>query len=293
MNVLSLFDGMSCGQLALNKLGLTYTYYASEIKTSAIKVTKNNFPNTIHIGDVKLVSFKDGVLYTQFGEYNIGKVDLLLAGSPCQDFSSANPQGKGIKGDKSSLFYEFLRIKNECNPTYWLLENVRMKQHFKSQLDDYLGVSGVAINSSLVSYQMRPRVYWTNLKFDIPEDKNISFQDFLEINPNIELELQDTDRHRGWWNNGNGRSHAMSTCANVTHEKKIRCLTLRQNRAPNSGLVAYGKFCRLLTRGELEGAQNVPVGYTKVLSYNQACDVLGDGWTVDLIVAILKELKKV
>ena len=115
MNVLSLFDGMSCGQIALNRLGIQYdNYFASEIKKCAIKVTQYNYPQTIQLGDIRNVTAKD-----------LPKIDLILAGSPCQDFSIANPKGrKGLKGRKSSLFYEFYRILEECNPKYYILENV-------------------------------------------------------------------------------------------------------------------------------------------------------------------------
>ena len=152
MVVLSLFDGMSCGQIAFDKLGIKFDgvnnkYFASEIKKSAIKVTKDNFPNTIHIGDVSKVSYKNGVLYTENGEYEVGEIDYLIGGSPCQDFSMIKMQkaehGKyGLNGDKSKLFYEYLRLLKEINPKYFLLENVRMKEDSKKQLDNYLGVEG-------------------------------------------------------------------------------------------------------------------------------------------------------
>ena len=133
MNVLSLFDGMSCGQIALNKIGITdYTYYASEIKPSAIKTTKHHFPNTIHIGDVKNVSYKNGVLLTDDNIFNVGKIDLFIGGSPCQDFSllraCSGNSVDGLNGQKSVLFYEYLRLLKEIQPTYFLLENVKMKR---------------------------------------------------------------------------------------------------------------------------------------------------------------------
>ena len=293
MNVLSLFDGMSCGQIALNKAGIKYdNYYASEIKKSAIKVTKKNYPNTIHIGDICNIHATD-----------LPKIDLLIGGSPCQDFSIANMHGrKGLAGQKSKLFYEYLRLLNECKPKYFLLENVVMTDYYKNQLDNYLKVCGFYINSSLVSYQNRERIYWTNIPNTTkPTDKNISFQDHKETNNNKikKYKLKKTKRHIQMWNNGKGRTPTKlnkyedrKSCLNATTEKKVHCLTRSQFNSPNSGLIAYKDFCRTLTRKELEMAQTVPVGYTNCLNYRQAADVLGDGWTIDVIVHIFKNINK-
>ena len=154
ITVLSLFDGMSCGQIAFDKLGIKFDgkenkYFASEIKDIGIRVTKHNYPNTIHVGDVTKISYKDGVLYPECGEYEVGKIDYLIGGSPCQDFSPAkmNNDKYGLEGDKSKLFYEYLRILREVKPKYFLLENVKMKEASKMQLDKYLGIEGVFINS--------------------------------------------------------------------------------------------------------------------------------------------------
>lgn len=299
MNVLSLFDGMSCGRIALDKLGITpSSYYASEIDKHAIKCSKANWNDITHIGDVTKVSYKDGVLYTENGEYEV-EIDLLIGGSPCQDFSSARAMGthgttpQGLKGDKSGLFYEYLRLLNEIkahNPDVkWLLENVKMKKSNKEALDNYLGVEGKYINSSLLSFQKRSRYYWTNFEFSIPEDKCVSFQDYKESGDLSKYKLNPTASRLRMWSNGEGGNSAGS-CANVTYSDKIYCLTTKQDRCPNSGLVEYEDFCRYLTQTELELAQTVPVGYTSCLSYNQACAVLGNGWTVDVIVHILSHL---
>ena len=290
MVVLSLFDGMSCGQIALNKLGITdYTYYAAEIKSSAIKVTKHNYPNTIHIGDVTKVSYSNGILYTEKGNFNVGRIDLLMGGSPCQDFSIAGLQ-KGLLGERSKLFLEYLRIKEEVDPKIWLLENVKMSKSHKTELDLYLNTNGILINSNLVSYQNRPRLYWSNLSFTTPKDYEISFQDYIGIGDIPESIMKPTPSRKRMWNNGEGGNHRGS-CENITFANKIKCLTRKQDRCPNSGLIAHGDFCRYLTRRELEQAQTVPLGYTDCVSYNQAQDLLGDGWTVDVIVHILKDLK--
>ena len=132
MNVLSLFDGISCGQVALERTGIKVdNYFASEIKKHAIGVTQKHFPNTIQIGDVTKVKYKGGILYTENGEFEVGKINLLIGGSPCQNFSTARAcmyEIDGLKGDKSKLFYEYLRILKEVNPDYFLLENVKMKK---------------------------------------------------------------------------------------------------------------------------------------------------------------------
>lgn len=296
ITVLSLFDGMSCGQIAFDKLGVKFDgrenkYFASEIKNVGIKVTKHNYPNTIHVGDVTKISYKDGVLYTEYGEYRVGKIDYLIGGSPCQDFSLAKlNNGKyGLEGDKSKLFYEYLRILKEVKPEYFLLENVKMKESSKSQLDEYLGTEGVLINSIDFSFQNRPRFYWTNISIDKYEPLNVNFQDYKDTDEEYcdKFKVKPTPSRLRMWSNGEGRN-AKGACANITSSKKIFCLTRKQDRSPNSGLISHGDFCRFLTQRELELAQTVPVGYTDILTYTQAQDVLGDGWTVDVIKHILK-----
>lgn len=183
INVLSLFDGMSCGQIALQRAGIKVNqYFASEIDKHAIKVTMANFPDTIQLGDVTKVSSKD-----------LPKIDLLIGGSPCQGFSFAG-KGLNFEDERSKLFFEFVRLKEECNPTYFLLENVQMKYEHELVISKYLNVNPIEINSALLSAQNRVRLYWTNIneksyglfgdrKPDIPQpkDKNILLKDILEI----------------------------------------------------------------------------------------------------------------
>jgi DNA-methyltransferase (dcm) len=296
--VLSLFDGMSCGQIAFQKAGIKIDkYFASEIKKHAIKVTKHNFPETIHIGDVTKVSYKDGVLYTETGNYEVDKIDFLIGGSPCQNFSFARAFNKkidGLEGDKSSLFYEYLRILHEIKPKYFLLENVKMKKESKEQLDKYLEVEGIYINSELVSFQKRSRYYWTNIPgVTVPEDRKINFQEYKDIDYEYckQFKVPYTSSRIRFWNDGKNTLPSKAGCPNVTYADKIYCLTRKQDRCPNSGLIEFDGFCRFLTRRELELAQNVPVGYTDCVSYNQACDLLGEGWTVDVIAHILSFAK--
>ena len=147
MNVLSLFDGMSCGQIALNRAGIRYDkYFASEIKKHAIKVTQHNYPNTKQLGDV-----------TKLDTTKAPKIDLLIGGSPCQDFSRARTVNgntiEGLEGQKSRLFYEYYRLLQELKPTYFLLENVYMDTKSRDFISGLLGVEPIRINSNLVSFQ--------------------------------------------------------------------------------------------------------------------------------------------
>jgi DNA-cytosine methyltransferase len=185
MNVLSLFDGMSCGRIALDRLGIEVdTYYASEIDKYAIAVAKENYPDTIHVGDIKQLDSKD-----------FQDIDLILAGSPCQGFSFAGKQ-LAFDDPRSALFFEFIRLLKAIKPKYFLLENVRMKQQYIDVITqqvsecypDHEGndlfdskIEPILINSALLSAQSRQRLYWTNLP-DItqPEDRGIVLRDVLE-----------------------------------------------------------------------------------------------------------------
>jgi len=170
MNILSLFDGMSCGQIALNRAGIKYNnYFASEVDKYAITVAQNNYPKTIQLGDI-----------TKWREWDLPKIDLVMGGSPCQGFSFA---GKQLNFDdpRSNLFFEYVRLLEECKPKYFLLENVKMKKEYQDIISKYLGVEPVLINSSLVSAQNRKRLYWTNIpNITQPEDKGVALNDIIE-----------------------------------------------------------------------------------------------------------------
>jgi len=299
MNVLSLFDGISCGKLALERAGVkNFKYYASEIDKNAIKCSEANHPNEIiRLGDVTKVRYKDGTLFfNDSDQINVGTIDLLIGGSPCQSFSTLSDQS-GLEG-KSKLFLEYLRILKEVqseNPdVIFLLENVRMKKEYKDNLDSYLNTVGVPICSSLLSIQIRKRFYWSNKTFSIPADLKLNFQDVKDTSNTLDarmLKLQNKT-HNKMWSNGKGNNTIAGGCSNVSDKSKVYCLTTKQNGNPNSGLIAYKDGCRFLSQRELEIAQTVPVGYTSCLSYNQACAVLGNGWTVDIISHILKDILK-
>ncbi len=193
MKVLSLFDGMSCGQLALNRLGIKVDkYYASEIDKFAIQVTQANFPETIQVGDVCNLKAED-----------YQDIDLILAGSPCQGFSFAGKQ-LAFDDPRSALFFEFIRLLKEIKPKYFLLENVKMKKEFLEVIteqvsacypdfeggDDLFGgrIEPILINSALVSAQSRQRYYWTNIpNIEQPDDMGIVLRDILEDDGQADL----------------------------------------------------------------------------------------------------------
>lgn len=277
-NVLSYFDGMSCGQIALERICKNISnYYAAEIKKHAIKCALDNYPETKQIGDVTKVNLNQ-----------LPKINLMIGGSPCQDISRLKPEGN-VYGDKSKLFFEFaadLRyIQEFLNPDIeFLLENVYGDEKSIEKITEILGVEPIRINSNLVSFQNRDRLYWTNIKnVNIPEDKKINFQDYI---------LPENEYTKKFKVNKTPSRIVMyeKKCPNVTKRKKINCLVCKQDRWNNSGLIDFEDFCRYLTTEELEKAQTVPVGYTKSISKNQAEDLLGDGWTIDVIAHIFKNL---
>lgn len=178
--VLSLFDGMACGRIALERAGIKVkAYYASEIDKPAMKVAKHNWPDIIHIGDVTKVFYCEGWLFTENGEFYVGKIDLLIGGSPCQGFSFAGKQ-LNFNDPRSKLFFEFVRLREETQCEYFFLENVVMKKEYQEIISSYLNVQPVFINSALVSAQTRKRLYWSNIPFyKLPVDKGIYLKDIL------------------------------------------------------------------------------------------------------------------
>ena len=317
--VLSLFDGMSCGQIALNRAGISYgKYYASEIDKHAIKVTQHNYPNTIQLGSV-----------TEIKGMDLPQVDLLIGGSPCQGFSFAGKQ-LNFEDPRSKLFFEFVRLLKECKPKYFLLENVKMKKEYEDIITEYLGVKPIAINSELFSAQDRKRIYWTNLPIDkLPSENKLTVEDILEeevdakyyIDPKRSVVICENEVKKrkiafiGSNSQGNRiySIHGKSVClcgeggglGAKTGLYALPCLTpdrseKRQNgrrfKPPHSKfytLTAMDKhgiltdnFIRKLTPIECERLQTVPDGYTSMASDSQRYRMLGNGWTVDVIAHI-------
>jgi DNA (cytosine-5)-methyltransferase 3A len=276
-NVLSLFDGMSCGQIALNKLGIKYdNYYASEIDEPAMSVTQFNYPNTIQMGSI-----------TELQSSQLPKIDLLFGGSPCQSFSNAG-NGTGFDG-KSGLFYDFVRLLKECKPTYFLLENVKMKKEWQNIISEELGVQPIKINSNLVSAQNRERLYWTNIPVvGLPDDKKIYIEDILDTQFDSKYWLK--ERNSELLSKKVSIEGAPDICCIDVYNKKFKkdrkspTLTLPHHNSLR--LLQDGKF-RKLTPNECERLQTVPVDYTNTgIADIHRYSMLGNGWTVDVIAFI-------
>ena len=293
LNVLSLFDGMSCGRIALERAGIKVNqYFASEIKPHAIKVTQHNFPNTIQLGSVLDVKASD-----------LPKIDLLIGGSPCQDFSSANKEKLGLQGEKSGLFYEYLRLLKECKPKYFLLENVAMDDYSYAAISEMLGTYPTNINSELVSGQLRQRSYWTNIgpeSFDLfgnrysmipqPRNKKIKFQDLLDNGYTDRLKarclLESESRNPGSTFSSLRRYMIQGFINVIFKDKETFEKYSKMTEAEMKENFIDGDI-RKLNQNEMERLQTVPNGYTSMLKRNEAACLLGDGWTVDVIAHIL------
>lgn len=302
MRVLSLFDGICCGHLALERAGIKIdSYDAYEIEKNAIKATEANFPNVVHHGDV---------IKEDFTKYQ-GKVDLLIGRSPCQGFSSSGKQ-LNFNDPRSKLFFEYVRAIKECQPKYFLLENVVMKKEWQDIISSYLGVEPIEINSSLVSAQNRRRLYWTNIpNVTLPEDKNIALEDILEDiefpNPaairgrrlnkaTIVGRRLDKNGHR----KDTDKTIPITQCLEVraTNTDKSNCLTtvdkdnvltpLPIGRHPDA--FKNNLPFRYYTTKEMCRLQTVPDDFLNMIPDSAARKALGNGWTVDVIAHIFSFL---
>jgi DNA-cytosine methyltransferase len=346
MNVLSLFDGMSCGRIALERLGIPVdNYYASEIDKYAIQVSQANYPDIIQVGDV-----------TELDTSTLPKIDLIMGGSPCQGFSFAGKQ-LAFDDSRSALFFEFVRCVKELQPKYFLLENVRMKKEYLDVISEYMGVEPIMINSALVSAQNRVRFYWTNIPgIEQPEQRGIVLRDILETQTN-EKPVKDTERNQRHYRNDDEKSLCMTAtmykgagnngmtlvqqkplqtifvdkekkqltikeatikeatkkgyttiedgdCFDMTFpnsktrrgrnmKDKSNCLT-----AANYDYMRYEHsdedkevYWRKLTPVECERLQTVPDNYTNHVSNTQRYKMLGNGWTIEVITHILKNME--
>jgi site-specific DNA-cytosine methylase len=261
MNVLSLFDGMSCGQIALQKSGIQVdNYFASEIDKYAIKVAKANYPDTVHLGDVRDVKADD-----------LPQIDLLIGGSPCQGFSFA---GKQLNFDdpRSKLFWEYVRLLRELQPKYFLLENVKMKQQSMDVITEALGVEPVFINSNTLSAQNRQRYYWTNISCKSPSNIDVMLSDIIE---------------NGWVD----RTYSHCIDANYFKGGNLKSYFEKHRRQLVFTDESMTEF-RKLTPLECERLQTVPEGYTNHVSNTQRYKMLGNGWTVDVISHIFNGMKE-
>lgn len=303
INVLSLFDGMSCGQIALERVGISVNkYYASELDAHAIKITQHNYPNTIQLDDV-----------TKWKEWDIDwdSIDLVIGGSPCQGFSFA---GKQLNFDdpRSKLFFEFVdicyRVADENPKMKFMLENVRMKKEYQDVISKYLGVEPIAINSSLVSAQNRYRLYWTNIpNVTQPEYKNITIKDIVEDSVDEKYYMKyDYIDYKNRLSSIDSSDLDSSSCIQIaalemkaiesikrvySTNGKSPCLTTSQGGHRQAKILetSSGRV-RKLTPLECERLQTVPDNYTSVVSNTQRYKALGNGWTVDVIAHIFDHL---
>lgn len=288
MNVLSLFDGMSCGQIALNQLGFKVdNYFASEIDKDAMKIAKKNFPNMQHIGDVTKVKGSE-----------LPKIDLLIGGSPCQGFSFAGKQ-LNFNDPRSALFFEFVRLFKETNPKYFLLENVRMKTEYQDVITEHLNwIEPIAINSSLVSAQNRNRLYWTNIpNVEQPKDKGIWLKDIFELNTDEKIYTEPyykVNNKQLSYLGYVGNSPKQATKVFSTNGKSVCLTALGGGQGGKTGLyeIPNTRTCRKLTVTECERLQTVPNGYTEGVSNTSRYKMLGNGWTVDVVAHIFRNMNE-
>ena len=312
LTVLSLCDGMSCGHIALEREDIKVDkYFAAEIKDIGIKVTKDNYPNTIHIGDVNKITYKDGVLHTEIGDFETD-IDIVMFGSPCQTFSIAciTERRIGLEDDeKSGLFLQCYRILKEVNPKYFFMENVAsMKEKDRDFITELMGVKPYLVNADKVSPALRKRYYWTNLqpKREL-KDVDICLNDIL---------------NDGWSDRIKARCLAVidsrpnSTPVKMFHRyysTGFTTLIFKDESHYKACVSEYEKLSggkrkvaateldgymgnvfdgvRYMYQDELEKCQCVPSGYTRNLTRNEAADVLGDGWNIDVITWFFSGLK--
>lgn len=313
MKVLSLFDGISCGMVALERAGIPVEeYYASEIDKNAIAISEKNHKNIIRLGDV-----------SNWSSWNLPKIDLVIGGSPCQGFSRA---GKCLNFDdpRSKLFFVYVDILNsirEKNPdVLFLLENVKMKNEWKKIISDHLGVQPIEINSKLVSGQNRLRTYWTNIpNIEQPKDKQIKLLDVLEESVS-DLEYIE---QKGILFDSSISEASRSLVNYIGDEIRVSQTTKQGYIIANSGdginlsfptsksrrgrvikqksstvdcacniCVLQDRIIRRFTTKELERLQTLPEGYTEGFSKSVAQKAIGNGWTVDVIAHIFTHIPK-
>jgi len=281
MNVLSLFDGMSCGKLALDRAGVKYdTYLASEIDQYALKISQKNNPDIIQIGDVLNIQT----------EY-LPKIDLIIGGSPCQGFSNA---GKGLAFDdpRSKLFFEFVKLIEELKPKFFLLENVRMKKEWLDIITEYMGVQPLLINSNALSPQNRQRYYWTNIPLvstPAPVNEQV-LGDVLEND--VPEKYSPKAETLAKWDGGTQLNPSYNSQGNRIHPLDQKAATLcAGSHGYNYGYINQNGRIRRLTPLEFERLQTVPDNYTEGVSDTQRYKMLGNGWTVDIIAHLFKNLK--
>lgn len=299
MNVLSLFDGISCAKIALEQLNIKINnYYSSEIDRFAISVSQKNYPDIIQLGDIRKINPR-----------TLPKIDLLIGGSPCQDLSAAQ-KGLGLKGEKSRLFYEYIRIYESIKPKYFLLENVKNK--WGELMNTIIGTKFIEVNSALFSAQSRPRYYWTNIRHK-PFPKKISNEVIKNI---IENEVSDVFffNKPGLTTYIKKNTHKIINKKTPTKDGIIKILDLpkhiindneRQRRVysiesksptilarSDTTKIIHNNKLRKLTPLECERLQKIPDNYTDICSNTQRYKMIGNAFTVDVIKYFLNSINE-
>jgi len=300
MNVLSLFNGISVGRMALDKADISVSsYFSSEIKPNALEFCKRHFPEDEKncLGDI-----------TKIDSSKLPKIDLLIGGSPCQDFSQANAIRRGVEGKKSGLFYEYVRLLNELKPRWFLLENVSMKKEHENIITEELGVEPVVINSKLVSGQLRKRLYWTNIpQNEELKDKGIILQDVLDSGytdrKKARCLLVSDSRPLATPVKMFHRYHATGFTTLVFKDKihYIKCMAHYRKNFPEKTALSIDRSnidtsiyngIRYLNKRERARLQNIDEKYVENMVENEVSGLLGDSWTLDVIVHLIKGIKK-
>ena len=295
MNVLSLFDGISCAKIALDNLNIPITnYYASEIDKYAISVSKINHPNIIHLGDIQNIKASD-----------LPKIDLLIGGSPCQDLSNAQ-KGLGLKGTKSRLFYEYIRLYKELKPKYFLLENVKNK--WGDLMSEIIGVDFISLNSSLFSAQSRPRYYWTNIDYPkIPDTHNKELlKDIIcdEVDEKFFFKQEGLNEYlrdvfyteKPPTKDGIVKLFDVPKTIINDNDRQRRIYSLN-SKSPtilaraDTTKILYKNRIRKLIPLECERLQKIPDNYTASCSDAQRYKMVGNAFTVNTIMHFLKGLE--
>ena len=291
MNVLSLFDGISCARVALDRLGIDCKYYASEIDKYAIYISVKNYPDIIQIGDVKHVNAD------MFHE----PIDLLIGGSPCQDLSLANANREGLNGSRSGLFWEYVRILREVNPKYFVLENVNsMSGANRDIISKALGVEPIMIDASLVSAQSRKRLFWTNIPHvNTPNDRCVYIMDILESNESEYFYLYKSGRKLKTYKLMNKSAPLFANPMSDFRPRVIKNGIWLNNKEGDcepykiqiSDINEYSQYIRKITCIEGERLQSLPDNYTEGISKTQRFKCLGNAFNVEVIKHVLKFIK--
>lgn len=286
MKVLSLFDGISCGRLALERAGIIVdSYVAYEIDENAIKISKKNWNDIEYRGDVTKECFR---LFE-------GQFDLLIGGSPCQNLSSMG-DGSGLMGQKSRLFFDYVKAKDLCKPKYFLLENnASMTKENRDTITSIIGCEPILINSADFSAQTRKRLYWTNIPILPHESKSIILKDILEPAVQKKEYCVTNKVNKYLSDNYNGRKIQKNVKHNICDiYGKSNCLSTRSYDigSNTSCVVKQDGNYYVLTPTEAERLQTLPDGYTDCVNNKSRYFAIGNGWTVDVIAHIFSGLPK-